>query len=375
MGALADRVGYKNGLLGAFLLLALGYAGLGLVQTRVSVGLCLTLVMVGGSLIKPLITGTVARTTTEATRARGYSLFYWVVNVGAFGGKTVVPFVRQDLGLVDVNFFSAAVAALALGVTALWYRPTEPTGTRTSLGEVFGALVRILKAPRLIVLTVIVACFWIIQQQLYATMPKYVIRMVGPEARPEWLANVNPLVVVLGVVGITQLMKRTRAVTSMLVGMCVMPISALCMSLGPWFERLAGGTLVHVGPLDLHPLTAAMILGIAIQGLAECFISPRFLEYFSLQAPKGQEGAYLGFSHLHSFLSAALGFGVSGFLLEAYCPDPSTLPRDLDAAGRAAVYAQAHHIWWYFAALGLAAALALGVYRMVMRGKDGPNPT
>ena len=45
-----------------------------------------------------------------------------------------------------------------------------------------------------------------------------------------------------------------------------------------------------------------------------------FLEYFSLQAPKGEEGMYLGFSHLHSFLSSIFGFGLSGFLLSKYCP-------------------------------------------------------
>jgi len=35
-------------------------------------------------------------------------------------------------------------------------------------------------------------------------------------------------------------------------------------------------------------ITLMMIAGIVVQGLAECFISPRYLEYFSLQAPKGE---------------------------------------------------------------------------------------
>lgn len=49
-----------------------------------------------------------------------------------------------------------------------------------------------------------------------------------------------------------------------------------------------------------------MIVGIMFQRLAESFISPRFLESFSVPAAKGEEGLYLGFSHLHSFL-ASLG--------------------------------------------------------------------
>jgi len=70
---------------------------------------------------------------------------------------------------------------------------------------------------------------------------------------------------------------------------------------------MAGTDISVLGMVVLHPLTIMMIVGIAIQGLAECFISPRFLEYFSFQAPKGEEGLYLGFSHLHSFFSAIAG--------------------------------------------------------------------
>ena len=51
-----------------------------------------------------------------------------------------------------------------------------------------------------------------IQHQLYATMPKYVIRTVGEHAKPEWIANVNPAVVMIFVVLITQLLRKVKAV-------------------------------------------------------------------------------------------------------------------------------------------------------------------
>jgi len=105
-----------------------------------------------------------------------------------------------------------------------------------------------------------------------------------------------------------------------------------------------------------------MISGIVVQGLAECFISPRYLEYFSLQAPKGEEGLYLGFSHLHSFLSSILGFGISGYLLTAYAPDQAALsPENLKTA-----YNNAYVIWYYFAAIGFTAAIALLLYRKIV---------
>jgi hypothetical protein len=118
---------------------------------------------------------------------------------------------------------------------------------------------------------------------------------------------------------------------------------------------------------EMHPIAVMMIVGIAVQGLAESFISPRYLQFFSLQAPKGDEGLYLGFSHLHSFLSSVLGFGLSGYLLSKYCPDPK-LFETKEAWQAASVHA--HYIWYYFAGIALLSAFSLIVYGKVIRKLD-----
>ncbi len=370
VGAISDKIGFKKGLILAFSLLTIGYFFLGVFHSKVLVIVFLFVVLIGGSFIKPLITGTVAKTTSEVNKARGFSLFYWVVNIGAFGGKTVVPSIRQGIGLEYVNFFSSGMAFLALILAIFLFKPIDSENNGKKISDVMDALIRIFKTPRLIILTLIVAGFWIIQHQLYATMPKYVIRLLGESAKPEWLANVNPLVVVIFVVIVTQLTKKYKAVTVMFVGMFIMPLSALAMAFSQSLEAITGDSISILGMFSLHPLTVMMIIGIAIQGLAECFISPRFLEYFSLQAPKGEEGVYMGFSHLHSFFSALLGFIMSGFLLDKYCPDPKTLPAGLTEAQRAAYYADAHLIWYYFVAIAIAAALALYIFKIVTERID-----
>lgn len=86
VGAISDKIGFKNGLILAFSLLMIGYFFLGIFHSKILVIIFLFVVLIGGSFIKPLITGTVAKTTTEANKARGFSLFYWIVNIGAFGG-------------------------------------------------------------------------------------------------------------------------------------------------------------------------------------------------------------------------------------------------------------------------------------------------
>ena len=166
------------------------------------------------------------------------------------------------------------------------------------------------------------------------------------------------------------MMKKKKAVTSMLVGMILMPFSALAMSFSQGLEGMSGDNIWILGWFSLHPVTIMLIIGIAIQGLAECFISPRFLEYFSFQAPKGEEGVYLGFSHLHSFFSALVGFIMSGFLLDKYCPDPKTLPAGLTEIQRAAYYADAHLIWYYFLAIGFVAAIALFIFKYFTERND-----
>ena len=110
-------------------------------------------------------------------------------------------------------------------------------------------------------------------------------------------------------------MAKRSAITSMNVGMFLIPFSALLMACG----NLLGNDLIT----GMSNITLMMIAGIVVQALAECFISPRYLEYFSLQAPKGEEGMYLGFSHLHSFLSFHLWFWSGGNFAYQILSDPA----------------------------------------------------
>lgn len=368
-GAVSDRIGFKNGLILAFGLLTVGYFFLGVTHSKLTVIFFLIVLMIGASFIKPLITGTVSKTSDEVNRARAFSIFYWMVNIGSFSGKTVVPWIRESLGLAYINFFSAGMSFFALLLAIFLFKNLELKTERKSFKEIFNGLIKILTNTRLITLTLIISGFWLIQAQLYQTMPKFVLRIVGEKAKPEWIANVNPFVVVFFVLIVTQMMRKYSAVNSMIVGMFIMPLSAFSMSLGPWLQNIAGTEIPLLGLL-FHPYTIMMVVGISLQGLAECFISPRFLEYFSLQAPKGEEGIYLGFSHLHSFVSYIAGGVISGFLLEKYCPDPKTLPEGLTELQRAAYYSDAHIIWYYFTAIGLSSAIALIAYKFYYRKKD-----
>lgn len=391
-GALADKIGFRNSMLFAFSLLTIGYAGLGIFPTMLeSAGLVeysmttrftgliespvrygiipvMALIVIGGSFIKSVISGTVAKETTPENRAKGFSIFYSMVNIGAFSGKTIVEPLREAMGnegLITLNYFSAIMTLVALIAIFFFYKSTQHTGEGKSFRQIWQAFIKVCTNTRLLFLILIITGFWMVQHQLYATMPKYVLRLAGEEASPSWYANVNPLVVVLAVNMVTQMMRKRTALTSMTVGMFIMPVSALCMSYGNIIDP--DQTII-----GMHPVAFMMVVGIMFQGLAETFISPRFLEYFSLQAPKGEEGLYLGFSHLHSFLSSLFGFGLSGYLLDKYCPEPALFN---STAEWTAAISHAHYIWYYFGAIALTSAVALIVYGQITKRIDKKKRT
>lgn len=389
-GAYADKIGFRNSLIIAFTFLSAGYFGLAILPTILeSSGLVdysgeikftglnesgyrwaiipvMLILMFGGSFIKSVIAGTIAKETTESTRAQGFSIFYMMVNIGSFSGKTVVKPLRDalgDMGLIYINYFSAILTVIALILIIIFFSSTKHEGEGKSFGEIFNSFYKVLTNVRLLTLILIITGFWIVQHQLYATMPKYVTRLAGDNAAISWYANVNPLVVVLTVTLITRLMASKTPLFSMIIGMLIMPVSALVMASGNLFAK----TEINLGFMSMHPIALMMIIGIGIQGLAESFISPRYLQFFSLQAPKGEEGLYLGFSHLHSFLSSVLGFGISGFLLSKYCPDPKLFSSHEEWQSASS---NAHYIWYFFVMISIISALSLIIYGIVTKRID-----
>ena len=231
-GAVADKIGFRNSIILAFTFLTIGYGGLGLVPTILqSAGLVhygmtttysgligslhqwsiipiLVFIVIGGAFIKAVISGTVARETTTENRARGYAIFYMMVNIGAFLGKTVVDPLRRsmgDEGLVYLNYFSASMTFLALIAVFFFYKSAHTEGQGKRIQELLQSMGKVLTNGRLMILILIISGFWMIQSQMYSTMPKYVIRLVGDGATPGWYANVNPLVVFISVNFITSI--------------------------------------------------------------------------------------------------------------------------------------------------------------------------
>ncbi|WP_428611605.1 MFS transporter [Shewanella sp.] len=93
-GALADRYGYRKMFLLAYAIMCPSYFLLGQVSSFSGFFIAFMGVAIGAACFKPVVTGTVARTTDHTNRGLGFGIFYMMVNVGGFLGPFIAGYVR-----------------------------------------------------------------------------------------------------------------------------------------------------------------------------------------------------------------------------------------------------------------------------------------
>ncbi len=185
-GTVVDRYGFKTSLSICFTVFSLGYLLIGLaglpagqpmvemLGARNYMLVALMITAAGGSLIKPSIVGTVARTTTAETKSLGYSVYYMLVNIGgAIGPLLAVP-VRENLGIAYVLVMSSVVSLVLLLATLLFFRepprPAEAPAAK-SMGLVLGDMVKVFGDLRFMAFLVIFSGFWIMFWQIFYSLP------------------------------------------------------------------------------------------------------------------------------------------------------------------------------------------------------------
>ena len=226
-GTWVDRVGYRRALIVAYVLLATGYGALAAVPGRASTLAALALVVAGGSVTRTAIMATAATTSDSAGRARAYSILMQMINVGCFIGKAVARPIRVGLGVEYSGAWAAAATLLALGTVVLFYRDAAPARALASggLSVAWKGLGRVMRNRRFLGAIMVAGVFWAVQVQLYAVMPKYLTRLVGETASPEWYANVNPLVVILLIVPVTRATRGMSPRASMAIALALVALS------------------------------------------------------------------------------------------------------------------------------------------------------
>ncbi len=129
-GALADRFGYRRTLTIAFALLGGGYFLTAQVTSYTAIFLALCVMALGAGIFKPVISGSIARTTDKSNSALGFGIYYWSINLGAFLFPLIlVPYLKNSplFGWKWVIFASAIGTGVMLIPTLFFYKePPRP---------------------------------------------------------------------------------------------------------------------------------------------------------------------------------------------------------------------------------------------------------
>jgi dipeptide/tripeptide permease len=341
-GAIADRITFKRSLIIAFLLYATAYATILMFPTRAFVIPALFLAAVAGGFMKPVIMGTVIRTSPPGRQTEGFGVFYRMINSGSVLGKCLAYAVRRIVALrfVAATSVFASLAALVIAIFAYKEPPNEGVKKGPALMETlrgYGSAMRNLRFASFLVLF---AGFYFMSEQFYLTFPKYVTRHIDEKAPLEIITLVNPGLIALFQGRITKITRKIDPVWTMALGVFIGSASMLVM-----------GAI---------PTIAGAVLSGAIYALAEMTFSPRFFDYIASFAPKGKAGMYMGMAFVPAAIGAWSGGQASGFLITKYMPKVG--PRDPFA------------IWSIYASLGLVCALAMVVYGFATRASRPRDP-
>lgn len=154
-GALGDRFGYKKTFIAAYTLLVPAYYLLGQFHSFGTFFMAFLFVAVGAAIFKPVVVGTVARTTDETNSSMGFGIFYMMVNIGGFIGPIVAGIVRVRYGWDWVFIASSFWIACNFIWLLLFYKEptTEATsGQKRSIKQVLAGIVEVLGNGRFFLL-------------------------------------------------------------------------------------------------------------------------------------------------------------------------------------------------------------------------------
>jgi len=384
-GAAADRLGFRRALSIAYFILATAYFLIGsigapwlapvrnAVPLGLFVGFILILPALGVSLVKPCVVGTTARASKENVRSIGYSIYYTMVNIGGAAGPYIADWVHRHLGVEYVYRVAAASVFVMLFVVLIFFREPRKAGDAPapSVGQVARNFCVVLGnyklvLPVLVITMVLVAAslagaavpwwvwvvilvvamagmsrfmwflvlftgYWVVFWQQYTSLPGYIHRYIDPNARVELILITDGLTVIALTIAVNYLTRKIPAFPAIILGTVITSLSWLILA--------------------FRPTIWGAVLSLFVLALGEIIQSPRYYEYISRLAPAGQQGTYMGFAFLPIGIGSLIGGWFGGQLAHHF----------------GEVVHQPARMWWAVTGVGLATALALGIYNQVVK--------
>jgi dipeptide/tripeptide permease len=292
-GALAGKYGFRMVMVPAFLIITVGYSIAGVSNTFYMMLGAFIILGFGTGSFKPMTSGTIAASTSEGTRNFGYSIYYWMINVGSFLAPLAVAIAIPKESYQLVFFMSAALVAANFFVAFFFFKNPIVPDAGKSIADVLKGAVLVLQNRRFLLLMVIFAGFWFMYAVNNAAIVLY---MVDFKVVPDWFPPalvqvVNPITILAAGPLLGKLIEKYDSLHAMIAGMVIFICGILLMG--------------------LTTIAFLFIGGIVIFSIAEFIVYPTYLSYISKIAPRDKVAVYMGYG----FIPAFIGYTSGNFLV------------------------------------------------------------
>lgn len=315
-GAIADKWGYKRVLILAFIVYASAFLLMPQFTSFAGVFFIYTYLAIGAALFKPVISATIAKTTTEKTASIGFGIFYMMVNVGSFFGP-LLTLAFKDTSYDLVFYISAAIISVNFILILFYKEPAKEQNTDDlwqTILQIFKNIFTVLADFKFVLFLIIAAGFWTMYLQLFFSLPVFIEQWVdtsswfdyftihfpfvaetysiGDQMDPEFITNFDAMFIILFQVLISSIIMRWKALNVMVSGFL---ISTIGMSL----------TVLTQNPLYI-------VAALFVFAIGEMTASPKITEYIGRIAPADKKALYMGYSFIPMFLGNLFTGIISG---------------------------------------------------------------
>jgi POT family proton-dependent oligopeptide transporter len=339
-GTLADKFGFRKAFFVAFSVLCVGYFLIGTTGMKAFSGLYeglplfwvlivfFILTAIGGSFIKPSVLGTVAVTSKPETKSVGYAIYYWLVNIGAAIGPLIAYLVRDKYGIEFVYVVSALSCALMFFINLAFYKEVrdDSKGVTESLGTKLKNLFVVLSNGKFMAFLLIFSLYWIMFWQMFIIIPYYVTDFISRDAPFEIIESADAWGIITLQLLVNFLTKKVPPRKAIIGGFAV---SSLC-----WVV------------IAIHPTVWTIVAGLVVFSIGEMTQAPRYYEYISDLAPKGQQGLFQGYAFLPIAIAWFVGGTFGGWLYATFAKQSS----------------HPNTIWFTLFGIGLLATFLMWIY-------------
>lgn len=352
-GAIAERYGYRKVLFFAFLCIIAGYMFAGISATYAMILLSLLVLATGAGFFKPVISGTIARSTNEKNSSLGFGIYYWSINLGAFLFPLILVPMLKKISYSYIFYMASIAGIILLLLNIFLYKEPQKRQSDKSLPQVFKEMLLVINDWKFLLMILIYSGFWILYFQMYGTVLWYVqdymdmapinnvvnsflsIFTESPSWRfdVEHVTVINAGVIILLQLVVSNLVKNWKALPTMIAGIGLGTVGMFILSLSsnPWI----------------------FILGLMTFTLGEMTTHPKFISYIGLIAPSDKKALYLGYS----FLYGVIGSSVGGFL------GSRLYVKYVDNLGNPS------QLWMIFSCIGAVSIISLILYNKLIATK------